>query len=278
MNRFLLVFNPEKPEALRQAREAARLLRARGRKAALAPSEGGSSLPPADLVVAFGGDGTILQAARRVAGRGVPLLGVNTGGLGFLTGVESGGFRRLLPGLLAGRFRSEERRMLEVEAWRGGRRILGPEPALNDCVVRCGDQARAIALEAWAGSQFIARYIGDGLIASTPTGSTAYALAASGPILDPRLDALMLAPICPHMMTQRPLVLPAHEELRILLAARRTGEGASTRLSLDGQVNLRLKTGDEIRVRRHARPLRLLLGPGSAYFDVLRRKLRWGER
>lgn len=279
MDRVVILYNQEKPGASRQAREAARLLARHGLRCAVGPASGRTpSLKAADLLLALGGDGTMLRAARLAAEPGLPILGVNTGGLGFLTGLELPDLKRLLPALLAGRFRQEERWMMEVTASRGGTRLFGPEPALNDCVLRAGDQARAITVEAATDHQAIARYFGDGVIVSTPTGSTAYALAASGPIMDPRLDAFLLTPICPHMMTQRPLVLPSDREIRVKLVARRKGEQVRTLLSLDGQVNVPLRMGDEVALRRSARSLRLLLGPENSYFEVLHRKLKWGER
>lgn len=167
--------------------------------------------------------------------------------------------------------------MLTVEAYRGSRRVFGPNIALNDCVIRCGDQARAILLTARSGEQFVADYFGDGLIISTPTGSTAYALAASGPIVDPRLDVVLLAPICPHTLTQRPLIIPALDPLSIRLSRRRD-EVPRTLLSLDGQLGCALKVGDVVRIGRYERPFKLLQNPKRSYFEVLRRKLKWGER
>jgi len=235
-------------------------------------------LAGADLILAIGGDGTMLRVCRVAAAAGVPVLGVNTGGLGFLAGVEFRDLGRLLPDLVGGRLRREERWLLEAEVFRGKRRVFGPDAALNDCVVRCGDQARAVTLEAHVDGRFVARYFGDGVILATPTGSTAYSLAASGPILDPGLDAFLLTPICPHTLTQRPLVLPNSCEIRLRLVPRRLREQPRTLMSLDGQVNVPLRIADEVRVRRSPLWVRLLLGPGSSHFDVLHQKLKWGQR
>lgn len=168
--------------------------------------------------------------------------------------------------------------MIEVTAHRGEKLLFGPHIALNDTVILCADQARAISLRARSAENFVADYFGDGLIISTPTGSTAYALAASGPIVDPSLDVLLIAPICPHTLTQRPLIVPASNPFSVRLSRRRAHENPQVLMSLDGQIGCALKVGDEVRVRRYAKPLKLLRNPGRSYFEVLRRKLKWGER
>jgi len=236
------------------------------------------SLRDADLAIALGGDGTMLHVAREVAPRGIPLLGINVGTLGFLSASEAGDLKRCVSSVLAGRFAVEERSMLSAEVLRGGRRIYGPDLALNEVVIRCGEQARAITLSTRSGERFVADYFGDGLIVATPTGSTAYSLAASGPIIDPSLDVTLVAPICPHALTQRPLIVPAHLPLTIRLGKRREGEAPRVLVSLDGRPGCDLKLGDEVRVRRAETPLRLLLPPGRSFFEVLRRKLKWGQR
>ena len=233
----------------------------------------------ADIAVALGGDGTMLRAARLLAPHSIPLLGINSGGLGFLSGSDASEFLRDCDAILKGKFFLEERWMIQVEAYRADRRIFGPNIALNDAVMRCGDQARAISLRARSGERFLADYFGDGLIVSTPTGSTAYALAAFGPIVDPSLDVLLIAPICPHTLTQRPLIIPNNAPLSIRLTTRRPNEvPPRVLLSLDGQVGCSLKVGDEVRVTRYHRPFKLLLNPKRSYYEVLRRKLKWGER
>ena len=220
----------------------------------------------------------MLHVAREVAPRGIPLLGVNIGTLGFLSGTEANDLKRCVDSVLAGKFAVEERSMLSAEVLRGGRRIFGPDLALNEVVIRCGEQARAITLSTRSGERFVADYFGDGLIVATPTGSTAYSLAASGPIIDPSLDVTLVAPICPHTLTQRPLIVPAHLPLTIKLGRRREGEDPRVLVSLDGRSGCDLKIGDEVRVRRAETPLRLLLPPGRSFFEVLRRKLKWGQR
>jgi NAD+ kinase len=275
----VLIFrNEAKIDSSRTLALVRSLLKTRGVRAVTAsrvPSA--RSLRDADLAIALGGDGTMLHVARQIAPRGIPLLGVNIGTLGFLSGTEAGDLRRCVDSVLAGRFAVEERSMLSAEVLRGGRRIYGPDLALNEVVIRCGEQARAITLSTRSGERFVADYFGDGLIVATPTGSTAYSLAASGPIVDPSLDVTLVAPICPHTLTQRPLIVPAHLPLTIRLGRRREGEAPRVLVSLDGRSGCDLKIGDEVRVRRAETPLRLLLPPGRSFFEVLRRKLKWGR-
>ena len=275
----VLIFrNEAKPDSSRTMALVRSLLQARGVRAVTAArTPAARSLREADLAIALGGDGTMLRVAREVAPRGIPLLGVNIGTLGFLSGSEAGDLKRCVDSVLAGRFAVEERSMLSAEVLRGGRRIFGPELALNEAVIRCGEQARAITLTTRSGERFVADYFGDGLIIATPTGSTAYSLAASGPIIDPSLDVTLVAPICPHTLTQRPLIVPAHLPLTIRLGRRREGEVPRVLVSLDGRSGCELKVGDEVRVRRAETPLRLLLPPGRSFFEVLRRKLKWGQ-
>ena len=276
----VLIFrNEAKPDSSRTLALVRSLLRARGVRAVTAgriPSA--RALRDADLAIALGGDGTMLHVAREVAPRGIPLLGVNIGTLGFLSATETGDLKRCLNSVLGGRFAVEERSMLSAEVLRGGRRIFGPDLALNEVVIRCGEQARAITLSTRSGERFVADYFGDGLIVATPTGSTAYSLAASGPIIVPSLDVTLVAPICPHALTQRPLIVPAHLPLTIRLGKRREGEVPRVLVSLDGRPGCDLKIGDEVRVRRAETPLRLLLPPARSFFEVLRRKLKWGQR
>lgn len=275
----LIFRNEAKPDSSRILALVRSLLKARGVRAVTAQrNPTARSLRDADFAIALGGDGTMLRVAREVAPRGIPLLGVNIGTLGFLSGTEAGDLRRCVDKVLEGKFSVEERSMLSTEVLRGGRVIFGPELALNEAVIRCGEQARAITLSTRSGERFVADYFGDGLIVATPTGSTAYSLAASGPIIDPSLDVTLVAPICPHTLTQRPLIVPAHLPLTIKLGRRRADEVPAVLVSLDGRPGCELKIGDEVRVRRAETPLRLLLPPGRSFFEVLRRKLKWGQR
>ena len=273
----LIFHNESKPDAVRALKHLRALLKRRGVATWVAAGRPSSeSIRRADFAIALGGDGTMLRVAREVAPRGIPLLGVNLGTLGFLSGVEAGDLKRRLDAVVSGRFMVEERSMLTAETFRDGRRVFGPDLALNEVVIRCGDQARAITLATRSGERFVADFFGDGLIVATPTGSTAYSLAASGPIVDPALDVTLLAPICPHTLTQRPLIVPAHLPLTMRLTPRRA-ETPRVLVSLDGRPGCELRVGDEVRVRRAETPLRLLLPPGRPFFEVLRRKLKWGK-
>lgn len=276
----VLFYNEQKPEAVKTLRLVQQILRAKQVKVWLGrTAEGQRKLAVADIAIALGGDGTMLRVARQLAPHAVPLFGINSGGLGFLSGTDATDLRRNLLSVLAGGFEMEERWMLSVEVFRGERRTFGPNIALNDCVIRCGDTARAITLRAASGELFLANYFGDGLILSTPTGSTAYALAAGGPVVDPRLNAFLIAPICPHTLTQRPLIIPAEHPLSVKLAQRHAHEQPPEALmSLDGQLGCSLRLGEEVRIRRYEKPFRLLLNPTRSYFETLRSKLKWGER
>ena len=280
INSAVVFFNESKPEAVRNVKTVVAALKARGVKVWMGQdSSVRDKLRLADVAVALGGDGTMLRAARLLAPHSIPLLGINSGGLGFLSGTDASEFKKHCDAILRGEFDLEERWMISVEVARDGARVFGPNIALNDCVIRCGDQARAIMLRTRSDSRFMADYFGDGLILSTPTGSTAYALAASGPIVDPSLNVLLVAPICPHTLTQRPLIIPVDHPLTVQLTVRHAHEAAPRVLmSLDGQLGCALKVGDEVRVTRYAKPFKLLLNPRRSYYEVLRRKLKWGER
>jgi|CXWL01.1.fsa_nt_gi NAD+ kinase len=275
----LIFRNEAKPDSSRMLALVRSLLKARGVRAVAASRKPTAlSLRNADFAIALGGDGTMLAVAREVAPRGIPLLGVNIGTLGFLSGTETSALRRCLEEVLSGRFGVEERSMFSAEVLRDGRRVFGPDLALNEVVIRCGEQVRAVTLSTRSGERFVADYFGDGLIVATPTGSTAYSLAAMGPIVDPCLDVTLISPICPHTLTQRPLIVPAHLPLSIRLGRRRADEAPRALVSLDGRLGCELKIGDEVRVRRAETPLRLLMPPGRSFFEILRRKMKWGAR
>lgn len=225
----------------------------------------------ADLLVVLGGDGTLLSVARALGERAVPILGSNLGTLGFLAETSIDEMEAALAGALAGTMRVERRLRLSVEHVRGGQ-VADRWLALNDAVV-ASTVARLIEIEARADGHLVSTYHADGLIVSTPTGSTAYSLSAGGPILLPDLEALLLTPICPHALTQRPLVVPDSVVLEI--AAK---PGTQARLTVDGQEGVELDEGDQVRVRRSEHGVLLVVSPQRSRFDVLRAKLRWGER
>jgi NAD+ kinase len=226
-----------------------------------------------DLVIVAGGDGTLLSAARTAGPGGVPILGVNFGGLGFMTELQPEETFAGLERVLAGRFAIEERATLSVRLVRR-RKTVASHLVLNDAVITKTALARMLVLAVRVDGEPVATYTSDGLIVATPTGSTAYNLSAGGPILDPRMSAFLITPICPHAMTYRPLVVPGDVRIDVVLESR-TEEAY---LTLDGQVGHPMREADAIVVTRHHRPVRLVRVAGRGYFEILQRKLRWGGR
>ena len=226
-----------------------------------------------NLAIVVGGDGTLLNAARSLAETNVAVLGVNLGRLGFLVDVSPEEVTQQLEKIFAGDFIEEERTLLHSTVTRNGA-IISETSALNDVIVHKKDIARMIELDTWIDGYFLNTNRSDGLIVSTPTGSTAYALSGGGPILHPRLDAISLVPICPHTLSNRPIVV--HDQSVIEISVH-TGTLEAT-VSCDGQVSHSLEADDRITVRKHDHTLRLLHPPGHDYFAVLRKKLRWSEQ
>jgi len=226
-----------------------------------------------DLVIVVGGDGTLLNAARSLAEPGVAVLGVNLGRLGFLVDVSPEDMPVQLDKILSGQFSEEQRTLLHMTVIRDGE-IISQSSALNDIVVHKKNIARMIELDTYIDGHFLNTNRSDGLIVSTPTGSTAYALSGGGPILHPRLEAITLVPICPHTLSNRPIVIDDDSVIEIII---HTGTPEAT-VSCDGQVDQSLEADDLITVRKHNHALRLLHPPGHDYFAVLREKLRWSEQ
>jgi NAD+ kinase len=227
----------------------------------------------ADLLIVLGGDGTLLAAARQFTEREVPILAVNLGGMGFLTSVTLEEAFPLLEIVFAGKHRLSPRMMLQAEVLRGGK-VIKQQRALNDAAVAKAAMSRILDFDVFADGEFLARYRSDGLIVSTPTGSTAYSLAAGGPILVPVLHAFVLTPICPHMLTNRPLVLP--DTVKIELDFSALDEPAY--LTLDGQVGVELQRADHVTITKSANRVMLVRPQEKTFFKVLRSKLRWGQR
>ncbi|MFQ5695602.1 MAG: NAD(+)/NADH kinase, partial [Terriglobia bacterium] len=226
-----------------------------------------------DLLIVLGGDGTLLAAARLAQECDVPILGVNLGHLGFLTEITVEEIYPTLEDVLAGRHRVDRRTMIEAEVEREGRPVAR-YLALNDIVLHKAAMARILDFEVSIDGTFVSRIRADGLILATPTGSTAYSLSAGGPIIVPRADALVVTPIAPHMLTNRPLVIPGDSTIEVKVGP--TAEAAHG--TVDGQVGEELRSGDCIRARRSAKVVQLIVSPRRDYFQVLRSKLRWGER
>jgi NAD+ kinase len=227
----------------------------------------------ADLAVVLGGDGTLLSVARAIGPRPIPILGVNLGTLGFLTEVR---IEEVVPALelaLAGKLETSERLRLDVGVVRDGT-SLGRFLALNDAVIANTALSRMIDLTATADGDAVTTFHADGLIIATPTGSTAYSLSAGGPLLLPGSGVVVLTPICPHSLTQRPFVFPQSVHLEIRVEAR----GGHVSLTVDGQEGIDLTDGDLVQVQPSAHPLRILASPTRNHFEILREKLRWGER
>ncbi|MCP5419641.1 MAG: NAD(+) kinase [Gammaproteobacteria bacterium] len=225
-----------------------------------------------DLAVVIGGDGTLLNAARSLVDFRVPILGVNLGRLGFLADVSPAEIPHSLDAILAGSFREEMRSLLHAEVMREGRAVTQAD-ALNDVVVHKRDVARMIEVNTFVDGQFINAYRADGLIISTPTGSTAYSLSGGGPILHPSLEAVILVPICPHSLTHRPIVVGAESEIEVILNA---SNNTQTQVTCDGQISLGLEPGDRVMIRKKRRKLRLIHPANHDYFQLLRAKLNWG--
>lgn len=246
------------------------------RIARLAPEA--RSVPPeniageSDLVMVIGGDGSLLAAARSIGWAPIPLLGVNLGRLGFLADIGPRALARELGHVLAGECRMERRLMLHLEV-NGRKRESGD--AVNDVVIKRLDGSRLLELQYWVGETFVSRTRADGLIVATPTGSTAYALSAGGPIIAPGLATFVVVPICPHGLGERPLVVPSTEAVRIRPTLE-TDERAEA--ILDGQTSIRLDRGAEAKIGRSERELLLLHPPRYEYFSTLREKLGWGGR
>ncbi len=226
-----------------------------------------------DLVVVLGGDGTLISVARLIGDREVPILGVNLGSLGFLTEITLDELCDSVDRYLSGNYRISERMMLQVTVVRDGREIEGNR-VLNDVVINKGALARIIDLETTINGCYLTTFKGDGLIISTPTGSTGYSLSAFGPVLYPELDCFVLTPICPHTLTNRPIVVASDSVIKVELKC----INEAVFLTLDGQVGVELKCGDEIRIRKAERRTRLIISSSKDYFEILRTKLKWGER
>jgi NAD+ kinase len=267
-----IVHKSQSADAAACAEAAAQYLRDRGLRVVQDEAETGRS---ADLVLVLGGDGTLIHAAALLAGRPAPILGVNMGSLGFMTEVPQAELYQALELVLAGRAEVSERMKLRVHLHRGGRadRLEVDREVLNDAVIAKGALSRMAELEVTFSGQYVTTYKADGVIVATPTGSTAYALAANGPIMFPSMRGVILAPICPHTLTQRPIVVPDDQAVNIVL----TGE-SEVYVTLDGQLGLPIQRGDRIQVKPSHNRVLLVRNPNIDYFGILRAKLRWGER
>ena len=226
----------------------------------------------ADLIIVFGGDGTLLSVARLVGKKGVPILGVNLGSLGFITEMARDEISTgVLDEIFSGKYHFEERIMLSADVYRKGRKIA-QRTALNDVVINKSALARMVDFEIHINNQYVTSFRADGLIVSTPTGSTAHSLSAGGPILYPTLESFVMTPICPHTLTNRPIVLPDKFIIEI-----RIKSGKDVYLTLDGQEGVPLKADDTVKIKKADFKTKFLLLHKRDYFKILRTKLKWGE-
>jgi len=226
-----------------------------------------------DLLMVLGGDGTLLSAARALGSHHAPILAVNLGGLGFLTSVTLEELYPALEQVIAGKHGASERMMLDAEIRRDGQRTER-QCALNDAVATKAALARMLEFDVSVNRSHVGRYRADGIIVATPTGSTAYSLAAGGPIIDPELDAFVITPICPHMLTNRPLVIPSSATIELDF----TPAEEPVYITLDGQIGFQLHSKDRVVVTKSASRVSLIRPPHKTYFEILRSKLRWSER
>ena len=226
-----------------------------------------------DLIIVLGGDGTLISVARQIGDRDVPILGINLGRLGFLTEVTQMELPAMLDRLVAGEYEITDRMMLGASIWRNGK-VVGEYTVLNDVVINKGALARIIDMETSVDGRHLCTYKADGLIISTPTGSTGYNLAAGGPIIYPEINSLVISPICPHMLTNRPIVVWSKSVIEVEVKF----EDDVVFFTADGQVGRKLLPGDVVEVRRSESRTKLVTSPSKDYFEILRTKLGWGER
>lgn len=279
-----IITKRNKPEALSLAREIAGWLAARGIRVLVEKEVAEQIGSPdhierdgipahADLLIVLGGDGTLLSVARLSRVESIPVLGINLGGLGFLTEISAEETFPVLDKILAGDFETEQRQMLKAAIYRQGESI-GESMVLNDIVINKGVLARIIDLETHIDGAYLTTFKADGLILATPTGSTAYSLAAGGPIVYPSLNSIIVNPICPHTITNRPLVVPDTATVKVILKT----TNQNVHITLDGQVGMPLQGGDVVEAKKAPGHIQLIRSPYKTHFELLRTKLRWGER
>ncbi len=285
IQRVAFIANAHRPEAMALIRELHAELTRRGVQAATEERVGRAlglpwapqaALGDTDLCISLGGDGTLIHASHVLDGKPVPILGVNMGSLGFMTEVRQTEVRPMLDRVLAGDFEVEPRMKLRVRLHRRAQEtpMLVDAEVLNDAVINKGALARIADLEASIDGRYVTTYKADGVIVSTPTGSTAYSLSANGPILDPTMNAVIITPICPHTLTQRPLVVPDDVEINLQLKS----ESAEMYLTMDGQTGVPMLPGDRVQIEQSKNRVLLIKNPQLEFFTILRTRLRWGER
>ena len=267
ISRVVIVTKPLQPDVANVAADLVTWFAGKGVEASLDPAFAAT----ADLCVVVGGDGTLLAAARLMNDRQVPILAINYGGLGFLTEVTRDEMYPALEDVLAGKTNANDRMMMKVSVHRENQ-LVESYQALNDAVIHKGTLARIIELEASVDHHYVSRFRSDGLILSTPTGSTAYNVSAGGPIVYPTMGAIIMTPICPHTLTNLPLILPPESLVEVVLRSTQD----EVHVTVDGQVGLKLESGDRVTVEKSKRSVSLITPAGRDFFDVLRGKLKWG--
>jgi NAD+ kinase len=267
VQKVVIVTKPKQPDVSRVANELIDWFESKGIAASLEEAAASS----ADLAVVVGGDGTLLAAARLLGDRQIPILAINHGGLGFLTEVTLEEMYPALERVVTGEVVTQYRMTMDVRVSRAGQQAAYYR-ALNDAVINKGTLSRMIELEARVDGQYVSRFRSDGLIVSTPTGSTAYNISAGGPIVFPTMEAMLVTPICSHTLSNRPLVLPENAVVEIILRSAQE----DVYMTIDGQVGQPLRLGDLLTVRKSAASVKLVAPVDKNYFDVLRGKLKWG--
>ena len=227
-----------------------------------------------DLLIVVGGDGSLLGVARDLAASQIPVIGVNRGGLGFLADISPDQIEPKIGAVLDGEYTVEHRFLLEAEVFRGGKRI-GGSSALNDVVVHAGTMSRMMEFAMHIDDMFVYDQRSDGLIVATPTGSTAYALSAGGPIMHPSLEAIVIVPMFPHTLTSRPLVVPSASRIKVVVGPTTS---KNQQISCDSQVDIGVEPGDEIHIQKHAHALKLLYSREHSFYEACRSKLDWASR
>jgi len=290
MKRIGIIGKQNKPEVVTLARNLAEWLQPRKIEVYIETEMEGLLPPPfpgsywnrverkeipalVDMIVVFGGDGTLLSVARQTWNRNIPILGVNLGGLGFLTEISLEELYPVLEKVLQGDFKTDEREVLDVAVIRRGERVTQYH-VLNDAVINKGALARIIDLETTIDGEYVTTFKSDGLIISTPTGSTAYNLSAGGPIVYPSLHTIIITPICPHTLTNRPLIVPDDLKIQALLKS----PHQEVVLTLDGQIGFPLEFEDIVEAKKAEGKILLIKSPYRHYFELLREKLKWGAR
>ncbi|HAX61418.1 MAG TPA: NAD(+) kinase [Elusimicrobia bacterium] len=263
MKNIFIIANKEKPKAVEFSKKISGWLKKQKTQKQTAEK----------IALVLGGDGTMIKSARELAPQNIPLFGVNLGKLGFLAETDLQNVFSSLKKIIKGMYKIEERSMLKIEIQRR-KKIINNFIALNDAVIKNGKTARVINLNLNINNKRVTEITADGLIISTPTGSTAYSLAANGPIVHPKTQNIIVTPIAPHTLSQRPVIIPDD----FIIAVKVNSNHNDVMLSIDGQIDLTLSVGDVVKIQKYKTPVKLITVGNTDYFEVLRKKLNWGNR